>query len=453
VFPPTGLARGLAGAAAQPFGHDLVAGLVVAAMLVPQAMAYAALAGLPAQAGLYASAASLLVYGLLGASRSLSVGPVAIDSLLTAQGLAGLAVLGTLAAQEHGAALALLAGAAYLAFWMLRLGRLAALLSAPVLLGFTHAAALVIAFSQVRHLARLAVEPGGRPLEVIGRTFGALGEAHLLTLALGLGTLLLLLAWRRAARRAFEALGAASSVAAALARAAPLVAVVLTGGLVASLALEGEGVRVVGDVPQGLPTPSWPAIPPEHWLALVPTALVVAAIGFLEAISIATTLGRLRREPVDPDAELFGLGLANAACGVVGGYPVTGGLSRSMVNHQAGALSGRASVVTSGLVVLALVALAPWFHPIPQAALAAVVVVAVAGLVDLPAFARMWRADRREGLVALGTFAAVLAIGVEVGMLVGLALEGAALLARRRKAGAAGHPAAGVGPGEGASRG
>lgn len=401
-------------------------------MLVPQAMAYAALAGLPPQAGLYASAAALLVYGLTGPSRALSVGPVAIDSLLTAHGLAGLVALGTLAAQAHGAALALLVAGAYALFWLLKLGALAVLLSAPVLLGFTHAAALVIAFSQLRHLGRLPVDAAGKPYEVIVETFGALGGAHLPTLAVGVGTLALLVVWRRWAAAGFRALGASGGVAAACARVAPLVAVLVTGVAVVGLGLEARGVRVVGAVPSGLPWLAWPAIPADHWVALVPTALVVAAIGFLEAVSIARVLARARGERVDPDAELFGLGLANGACGLVGGYPVTGGLSRSLVNHQAGARTGRASLVTSALVVLALVALAPWFHPIPQAALAAIVVVAVAGLVDAGAFVRTWRAQRLAGVVALGTFVAVLAIGVEVGMLVGIALELGALALRRR---------------------
>lgn len=411
------------GAGAQPFSHDLVAGAVVAAMLVPQAMAYAALAGLPPEVGLYASLASLLVYGLLGPSRSLSVGPVAIDSLLTAQGLAALVVLGGSEAARLAALLAVLVAGAYLLFWALRLGALAVLLTGPVLAGFTHAAALVIAFSQVRHLARVPAPEDGAPWRAILGTFARLAEAHGPTLAVGLLSIGLLVLWKTRAAALLTHLGVAAEPAAALARCAPLVTVVAAAAAVVAFGLEARGVPVVGAVPVGLPVPSWPRASGAEALALVPTALAVALVGFLECLSIARTLAARRGEGVHPDGELFALGLANGAAGLAGGYPVTGGLSRSMVNHLAGAVSGRASVVTAGLIALALTVLAPAFRPIPRAALAAVVVVAVASLVDLPGLVKLWRHDRRDGLAALGTFVAVLVLGVEAGIGVGVALS------------------------------
>lgn len=421
-LPPLGLGRGIRGARGAPLHNDLVAGAVVAAMLVPQAMAYAVLAGLAPEVGLYASMASLLVYGLLGPSPSLSVGPVAIDSLLTAGGLAALAVVvGSADAARLAALLALLTAGAYVLAWALRLGILAVLLTGPVLAGFTHAAALVIGFSQVKHLARVPATGEGRPWQVILDTLAHVGEAHLPTLLVGLACLALLVAWKRGGRL-FAALGAPPAVAAALGRCAPLVTVILAAGAVLALGLEGRGVPVVGDVPAGLPRLGVPAASADEALRLVPTALVIALVGFLECLSIARTLAARRGERVSADAELFALGLANAGAGLAGGYPVTGGLSRSMVNHLAGAVSGRASVVTALLLGAAVTWLAPAFHPIPRAALAAVVVMAVASLVDLPALARLWRHDRRDGWTLLGTFVAVLALGVELGIGVGVAL-------------------------------
>lgn len=426
-----GLGGGLAGARGAPLAVDLVAGTVVAAMLVPQAMAYAVLAGVPPVAGLYASAASLLVYGLLGPSRSVSVGPVAIDSLLTAQALVGLALLGGDEAQRLGAVLALLVAGVYLLFRLLRLGALAALLSAPMLAGFTHAAALVIGFSQVKHLAGVAVSEGGAPIEGIVATLARLGDAHGPTLAVGLGALLAALFWKRYAGRLLAGLGVAPAAAGAAARCAPLVAVLLATLAVVFLDLERHGVAVVGAVPAGLPSLRLPSATLGEWLDLAPTAVAIAAVGFLELLSIARTLAARRRERVVPEGELVALSLSNAASSLVGGFAVTGGLSRSMVNHQAGAASGRASLVTAVLLLVSLGLLTASFDPIPRAALAAVVVLAVTTLFESSALLRAWRSDPLEGLVALGTFAAVLLVSVELGMAVGAGLALLVFLWRR----------------------
>lgn len=426
-----GLGGGLAGARAAPLAHDLVAGTVVAAMLVPQAMAYAVLAGVPPVAGLYASAASLLVYGLIGPSRSVSVGPVAIDSLLTAQVLAGIVLLGGEEAQRLAAVLALLVAGVYLLFRLLRLGALAALLSAPMLAGFTHAAALVIAFSQIKHLAGVSVPEGGAPVEAILATLGRLGEAHGPTLFVGLGSLLVALLWRRYVGGLLGRLRVGPGAAGAAARCAPLAAVVLATLTVVILGLESRGVAVVGAVPAGWPSPSLPRATFGECLDLLPTALAIAAVGFLELLSIARTLAARRRERVRPDGELVALSLSNVASGLVGGFAVTGGLSRSMVNHQAGAASGRASLTTAVLLLVSLGLLTASFHPIPRAALAAVVVLAVSTLLEPAALWRAWRLDPLEGLVALGTLAAVLLVSVATGMAVGVGLALLVYLWRR----------------------
>lgn len=403
--------------------HDAVAGTAVAAMLVPQAMAYAALAGVPPAAGLYASVASLLAYGLLGPSRSLSVGPVAIDSLMTAHAVGALAVLGSAAASEAAAALALLVAAAYVLFWLLGLDRLAALLGAPMLCGFVHAAALVIAASQAASLAGVRVAAGRTPLDDVLAAADALLHPQLATLAVGVGTIVLMLAWRALAERGARRAGLPAPAARALGKLAPLVGVVAAALACALLGLGARGVALVGAVPAGLPWPAWPDVAPAAWLALAPTALAIAAVGFLEALSIARTLAARRLEHVAPRRELLALGASNAAAGLARGFPVTGGLSRSAVNHEAGAASGRASVVTALLLAAALLLLSGAFAHVPRAALAAVVLVAVASLVDLAGFARAFRSDRLEGLVALGTLAAVLLAGVAEGMAVGALLS------------------------------
>lgn len=410
--------------------QDGVAGLAVAAMLVPQAMAYAVLAGVPPAAGLYASVASLLAYGLLGPSRSLSVGPVAIDSLMTAQAVGALAVLGSLAAGEAAAALAVLVAAAYLLFWLLRLDRLAALLGAPMLCGFVHAAALVIAASQAAGLAGVRAAPGRTPLEDVVAAADALLRPHLPTLAVGVGTIVLMVGWRALATALALRVGVPGPAARALGKLAPLAGVAGAALGVGALGLHAQGVALVGEVPAGLPLPAWPDVPSGAWLALAPTALAIAAVGFLEALSIARTLAARRLEHVAPRRELLALGAANAAAGLARGFPVTGGLSRSAVNHEAGAASGRASVVTALLLVAALLLLSGAFAHVPRAALAAVVLVAVASLLDLAGFARAFASDGLEGLVALGTLLAVLLGGVALGMALGALLSWLALAVR-----------------------
>lgn len=425
---PEGLGAGLRGGGRGSLARDLQAGAVVAAMLVPQGMAYAALAGLTLEAGLYASLASLVLYGLVGPSRALSVGPVAVDSLLTAQALALLTTLRTPEAARLAGVLALLVAGLYLLGALLRAGRLAALVEGPVLLGFTHAAALVIALSQARHLARLPGSEDAAPWQAAASLGARLGDVHGPTLAVGLGALALLLLWRRAAAPLGRALGLRPGLAEALGRAGPLGAVLLGAGLSLALGLEAAGVPVVGDVPAGLPVPAVPGAAAHEVLALLPHAAVIALVGFLECTSIAGTLALRRGERLRPDAELAALAVANAGAGLVGGFPVTGGLSRSMVNHQAGAATGRASLVTAALLAAALLALSPAFHPIPRAVLAAVVLLAVLALVDPGAVRRLAREDRGGLLVALVTFAASLALdlawGVGAGLLAALLLRG-----------------------------
>lgn len=395
------------------FPRDLLAGLTVAVMLVPQGMAYAMLAGMPPVTGLYASTLPLVAYAVMGSSRALAVGPVAIVSLLTFAGISALAEPGGADFLALAGILALMVGGLQLGLGLLRGGVLVAFLSHAVVSGFTSAAALVIALSQLHHLLGFPLVAKD-PVPILLEVFRRLGEVHPWTLLLGMASLLLLLTGRRWLPRLPM----------------PLVVVVLGTLSVALLGLEQAGVRIVGAVPAGLPRPALPHAPAEAVWALFPTALTIAFIGFLESIAVARSLAARDGERVDADRELLGLGLSNLVAGVLSAFPVTGGFSRSAVNHQAGARSGLASVVTALLVMLTLLALTPLFYHLPQAILAALVVAAVIGLVDLREPFRLWRVRRADGLSLGITFLATFFLGVEPGILVGIGFSLAIFLWR-----------------------
>jgi sulfate permease, SulP family len=382
---------------------DLLAGLTVAVMLVPQGMAYALLAGMPPVAGLLAATLPLVAYALVGSSRALAVGPVAIVSLLTFEAVHRLAEPGSAEYLGLAATLALLVGVVQLGLGLLRGGVVVNFLSHAVVGGFTSAAAIVIGLSQLRHLVGVPLA-GGHPLATLLDLGRRVGEVHLPTLLLGIGAVALLVGSRRLARR-FPA---------------PLLVVLLGTLAVAVFGLDGAGVRTVGPVPGGLPRFVWPAPSWADVVALLPTALTIAFVGFMESIAVARSLAAKERESVDADRELAGLGLANLVAGVVAAFPVTGGFSRSAVNAQAGARSGLASVVTALLVLLTLLLLTPAFRDLPQAILGAIVVVAVAGLVDLQEARHLWRLRRSDGAVWGLTFAGTLLVGVEPGLLLGI---------------------------------
>jgi sulfate permease, SulP family len=382
---------------------DLLAGLTVAVMLVPQGMAYALLAGMPPVAGLLAATLPLVAYALVGSSRALAVGPVAIVSLLTFEAVHRLAEPGSAEYLGLAATLALLVGVVQLGLGLLRGGVVVNFLSHAVVGGFTSAAAIVIGLSQLRHLVGVPLA-GGHPLATLLDLGRRVGEVHLPTLLLGIGAVALLVGSRRLARR-FPA---------------PLLVVLLGTLAVAAFGLDGAGVRTVGPVPGGLPRFVWPAPSWADVVALLPTALTIAFVGFMESIAVARSLAAKERESVDADRELAGLGLANLVAGVVAAFPVTGGFSRSAVNAQAGARSGLASVVTALLVLLTLLLLTPAFRDLPQAILGAIVVVAVAGLVDLREARHLWRLRRSDGAVWGLTFAGTLLVGVEPGLLLGI---------------------------------
>jgi sulfate permease, SulP family len=401
---------------------DLTAGLVVAIMLVPQGMAYAMLANLPPQVGLYASILPLVLYALFGTSRTLAVGPVAIVSVLVATALARVGPLD--AGQAVGVAilLALAVGVLQLAMGLLRLGFLVNFLSDPVIAGFTNAAALVIALSQMKHLLGIDVPNSERPLELLAATVRHLPSTHAPTLWIGLASLVLLVFFSRFLARLLRKLGLADAVAIPLAKAGPLVVVVAASLVAWILGLaQHAGVKVVGAVPRGLPDLTVPGLEWEQLRLLLPVVGAIAFVGYVESFSIAKSLASRRRERVDANGELIGLGAANLGAAFTGGYPVTGGLSRSLVNFTAGARTGLASMVTAGLVALTVLFFTPAFAHLPQAVLAAIILVAVVELVNLTMPLRLWRYNVHDFLSFGATFLAVLVLGVEAGIGVGAA--------------------------------
>ena len=385
---------------------DTMAGVTTAVMLVPQAMAYAMLAGLPPIVGLYAALVPPAVYAVFGTSRQLSVGPVAMDSLLTASALAALSLVDTPSYVAAAVLLAALVGAVQLVLGLARAGFVVNFLSRPVISGFTSAAALIIATSQLSHIFGLSL-PRGPVHEVWWAALSALPSWHLPTLAIALVAFVLL----RGLRRRWPRFPAA------------LAAVVATTVAYLVLDLEGAGVRVVGEVPAGLPVVAPPRFDTAWMRELVPAALTIALVSFMESISVGTHFARSNGQDVDANKELIALGAANLGGSLVGGYPVAGGFSRTAVNARAGARTGLASLTTAVTVGLTLVAFTPAFHDLPKATLAAIIGAAVVSLIDWRTPRRLWRVDRHDFWLLAITFAATLWLGISQGIVTGIGLS------------------------------
>ena len=386
-------------------GGDLLAGATTASLLIPQAMAYALLAGLPPIVGLYAALVPPIVYALLGTSRRLAVGPVAIDSLLTAAALAPLAAGDPVVYAAAAAALALLVGAIQASTGALRLGFIVNFLSLPVLRGFTAGAAVLIMASQLGPLLGLRLPASAGIVPTIQALVRQAGAVHLPTVGLGLAAVAALLLMGRFRGKALV--------------------VVVAGTLLGhGLELAAHGVALLGAVPSGLPTLAIPAVDAGLLIGLAPAAAILALVSFMEAFSSGLAVAS-RGEHVDANQELVALGMSNAAAGLVGGYPIAGGLSRTAVNAQAGARTPLAGVVTAALVAVTLVLLAPLLQTLPRAALSAIIVLAVASLIDF-GFVRELRRVKPRELLSLGvTFGATLVFGVSLGLAFGV---GASLL-------------------------
>ncbi len=402
--------------------NDLIGALIVTIMLIPQSLAYALLAGLPAEAGLYASIVPILLYTVLGTSGALAVGPVAVVSLMTAAAVGEVAASGTAGYAAAALTLAALSGAILLAMGLLRLGFLASFLSHPVISGFISASGILIATSQFGQI--LGISAGGDTLpRMLAGLWAGLGGIHPATLAIGLGAAAFLFWARKRLKPALMRAGAGPRLADIGAKAGPVAAVVVTTALAWGLGLEDRGVRLVGQVPQALPPFTLPPLPLDLVRQLALPALLISVIGFVESISVAQTLAARRRQRIDPDQELIALGAANLGAAFTGGFPVTGGFSRSVVNFEAGSETPAAGAFTAIGLALAAVALTPLIYFLPKATLAATIVVAVLSLVDLGALRRAWTYSLSDFLAVSVTIGATLILGVEAGVTAGVALS------------------------------
>ncbi|MCE8001974.1 SulP family inorganic anion transporter [Billgrantia ethanolica] len=403
-------------------GADLLAGLIVTIMVIPQSLAYAVLAGLPAVVGLYASLLPALAYVVLGTSRTLAVGPVAIVALMTGAALSGVATPGTPEYLQAALILSLLSGLMLLLMGLLRMGFVANFLSHPVIAGFLAASGLLIAASQIGHL--LGVELTARELlPRLVELVRGLPDMHLPTLAIGAGSLLFLLLLRQYGRSALRGLGLSRPLADLLTRSGPVFAVVVTTLVTWQLELDAIGVAVIGDIPQGLPPLSIPGFDAPLWQALLVPALLISVVGFVESVSMGQMLAARRRERISPNQELVGLGGANLAAAFTAGMPVSGGLTRTVINYDAGAqtpLAGMFAAIGIGAVTLFLT---PALAYLPIATLAATITVSILTLIDIPLIRQTWRYSRSDFFAMAVTILLTLLEGVETGIISGVAIS------------------------------
>jgi SulP family sulfate permease len=401
---------------------DLMAALIVTIMLIPQSLAYALLAGLPPEAGLYASIAPILLYAVFGTSRALAVGPVAVVSLMTAATIGTVADQGTMGYAVAALTLAGLSGVILLGMGLMKLGFIANFLSHPVIAGFITASGILIAVSQIKHILGVPAEGDTLP-EMILSLITHVPDTNGITLGIGVGAIAFLFWVRRGMKPALRRLGFGARSADIMTKAGPVAAVAVTTLLVWGLGLDGSGVRIVGAVPQGLPPLTLPSISPDLIGALLLPAVLISIIGFVESISVAQTLAAKKRQRIDPDQELIGLGAANIGAALTGGYPVTGGFARSVVNFDAGAETAAAGAFTAIGLGVAAVALTPFIYFLPTATLSATIIVAVLGLVDFSILKRSWTYSRADFLAVAVTILLTLGVGVEAGVSAGVILS------------------------------
>jgi len=383
---------------------DLSAGLTVGVMLIPQGMAYALIAGLPPIYGLYASLVPLVIYALFGTSRQLAVGPVAMVSLLVAAAVGPIAGGDTQLYIGLALLLSLMVGLLQFGLGLARFGFLVNFLSHPVLAGFTSAAALIIGLSQLKHLLGISIERSHYIHEILWTAVQKAGAVDPMTLVLGLGSIALLVGlrwWKKSFPGA-------------------LAAVVVTTLATWGFGLHEMGVAIVGSVPSGLPAPTVPPMDAGAVGDLVPSALAIGLVGFMESIAVAKVYAARHRYEVDANKELVGLGLANVAGAFFSAYPTTGGFSRTAVNDQSGARTNLAAIFSAGIIALTLLFLTPLFYFLPKAVLAAIVMVAVFGLIEWEEVMHLWHVDRTDLALMGVTFVATLGLGIEQGILTGV---------------------------------
>ena len=401
---------------------DVLAAVIVTIMLIPQSLAYALLAGLPPEAGLYASIAPIILYAIFGTSRALAVGPVAVVSLMTAAAIGNIADQGTMGYAVAALTLAALSGAILLVMGLLKLGFLANFLSHPVIAGFITASGILIATSQIKHI--LGISAGGDTLpEMVISLAGNLSATNWITLVIGVGATTFLFWVRKGLKPLLCRIGLGPRLAGMVTKAGPVLAVMVTTAAVWGLGLDAQGIRIVGVVPQGLPPLTLPSFSTDLIRLLLLPALLISVIGFVESVSVAQTLAAKKRQRIDPNQELIGLGAANLGAAFTGGYPVTGGFARSVVNFDAGAETPAAGIFAALGLSIAAIALTPLIYFLPTATLAATIIVAVLSLVDFSILKRSWTYSKADFSAVAATILLTLGLGVETGVSAGVVLS------------------------------
>jgi SulP family sulfate permease len=396
----------------------LLAGITVAVLLIPQGMAYALIAGLPPIYGLYASLTPQIVYAFLGTSRQLAFGPVAMDSLLVAAGLSALSIVEPSQYIQMAILLALLMGAIQLLLGLFRMGFIVSFLSKPVISGFTSAAAIIIGFNQLKHLLGIQLSQSNQLHIVIESILQSNVPVHFATLIIGVLSVVLILLIKNWNRKIPSA----------------LIAVVLGISWVYFNGLDKQGVAVVGLIPQGLPSFQTPVLEMDTIKQLLPTALTLALVAFMEAISVAKAIEENHKEHiVDPNQELIALGSSNIVGSFFLSYPTTGGFSRTAVNDQAGAKTGMAALITALIVGLTLMFFTQWFYYLPKAVLASIIIVAVVNLIDFKFAVRLYKKRKDEFAILVLTFLATLFLGITKGIGMGIVISLLLLVYRASK--------------------
>lgn len=386
------------------FKGDLSAGITVGVMLIPQGMAYALIAGLPPVYGLYAAIFPQMVYAFMGSSRHLAVGPVAMDSLLVATALNTMVVLDTNHYISLAIFLALFMGLIQVFLGLLKFGFLVNFLSRPVISGFTSAAAIIIGLSQLKHVIGIDLPSHSLIQKTLQSLWQTTDQIHWFTLLITLASIALIFIIKYFSNKIPAA----------------LVVVITTTLLTAQLNWNDQGVKVLGFVPEGLPPIQLQAISLDEIYQLLPMALTLALVAFLEAISIAKAIElKEKKETVDSNQELIALGTANIVGSIFQSYPTTGGFSRTAVNHQSGAQTGIAALISAAVVALTLLFLTDWFYYLPKAVLGAIILAAVIKLIDIKYPYKLWKTHRDEFFVLLFTFAITLFMGIQEGILLG----------------------------------
>ncbi|NQV69413.1 MAG: sulfate permease [Pseudohongiella sp.] len=398
---------------------DTVAAIIVAILLVPQALAYALVAGMPPETGLYASIFGLLVYALFGTSKTASVGPVAILSLMTAAALAKLSLSNSSEYIAAALTLTFLSGVFLLLLGLLRLGFMANFLSQPVISAFVTASAILIALSQVQHLFGVSAS-GQNMTELLVSLSQSISNINFITFSLGVGAIVFIVWCKSGLKNILLSLGMRREAVSIVSKVGPVMAALITALIAYEFRLDLQGVQLLGKVPQGLPGLTLPNFSLDLITNLLGSAVLLSIIGFVSSISVAQTLAARRRERIDLDQELVGLGAANLAASFSGGFPIAGGFSRSVVNFDAGAATPAAGLMTAILIALVALFFTPILYWLPKVCLASIIIVATYPLINFSTLGKSWKYSKPDFSAVLITLLLTLMVGVEVGIAAGV---------------------------------